>query len=755
MWYIAGGMESNQYKVGLTTYTPDEPPSEEPTEQPTEQPGDTITVYFTDSLDWGSVGSVNCYYWFGGPVYPGTAMTICGTNDYAQTIYSAVIPSSVSGISFNGSGNQTVDITAGIADGAMWYTTDEMESNQYKVFRTTYTPTEQPSEEPTEYSITYDLNDDNTDKASFPASGYVVTASFTAPYDLALVSCNNYPMTWDGSAYSYTFETAPTSLQFDVNCEESIYDEWGTPLPSNEYAFAHENEVEPGSGTVEMGASGMSETFTLTYNCTTAPGHPVTYNALDLPLAIAKPTRPNYSFAGWTGTGLAAATKDLTIPVGTSGDLTYTASWTPDQHTFRFYTYGGTEIPDITQAYGAQITAPADPTRDGYTFIGWDSQIPATMPNKDMRFYAEWDPIEYSIEYELNGGSLEDAGCTVVLSPDIPDDYYYDYDFISILWNGTLLNSSDSFQISPVPTEDVEVEVQLIGQRPIGDDDDDYITRIHSFTGTVPADGFLNSGTVSLSPFGFEGEPISLTYNVTPGVTNPETYTVESDPITLYAPVKDHCSFAGWTGTGLAAATTDLTIPTGSTGYRSYTANWTIDRHTVSFAAGYENAASSMADVTVDYGAEYQLPASTFTAPAGMTFKQWSVKIGSADPIAMSVGARFNVTADTVVTAVWVPVFGPATLILPANTTAIGKSAFEGDTAITIVDAHTCTSIGANAFKGCTNLTQIRLPKNCAFDATAFADCGDTVYVFAPAGGTTQRTCAQIGNCVFVEEVLS
>ena len=124
--------------------------SEPATEQPTEQPGDTITVYFTDSLYWGSVGSVNCYYWNGGPDYPGTAMTSCGTNDYGDTIYSAVIPSSVSGIIFNGSGNQTVDITAGIADGAMWYTTREMESNQYKVGRTTYTPDEPPSEEPTE-----------------------------------------------------------------------------------------------------------------------------------------------------------------------------------------------------------------------------------------------------------------------------------------------------------------------------------------------------------------------------------------------------------------------------------------------------------------------------------------------------------------------------------------------------------------------------------------------------------------------------
>ena len=113
-------------------------------------------------------------------------------------------------------------------------------------------------------------------------------------------------------------------------------------------------------------------------------------------------------------------------------------------------------------------------------------------------------------------------------------------------------------------------------------------------------------------------------------------------------------------------------------------------------------------------------------------------------------GDEITVTADTTVTALWlvIPDFGPATFTLPAALTTIEESAFEGMTNMTIVDASSVTSIGANAFKN-SGLTQIRLPQNCAIDATAFEGCA-TVYVFAPAGGTTVTSCAGIANCVFV-----
>ena len=97
------------------------------------------------------------------------------------------------------------------------------------------------------------------------------------------------------------------------------------------------------------------------------------------------------------------------------------------------------------------------------------------------------------------------------------------------------------------------------------------------------------------------------------------------------------------------------------------------------------------------------------------------------------------------------PLFGAPDFTLPANLTAVGESAFEGIEAMTAVDASSVTSIGLNAFRQCTGLTRIRLSRSCDIDATAFAGCG-TVYVFAPAGGTTEAYCGDPShdNCVFV-----
>ncbi len=95
------------------------------------------------------------------------------------------------------------------------------------------------------------------------------------------------------------------------------------------------------------------------------------------------------------------------------------------------------------------------------------------------------------------------------------------------------------------------------------------------------------------------------------------------------------------------------------------------------------------------------------------------------------------------------PTFGPAAFTLPANLATIGESAFEGMTAMTVVDAGHVTAIGANAFRGCTALTQLLLPAACKIDVTAFTGC-DTVFIFAPAGGTTEASCAAIANVVFV-----
>ena len=74
--------------------------------------------------------------------------------------------------------------------------------------------------------------------------------------------------------------------------------------------------------------------------------------------------------------------------------LTLYPVWNTNKYTITFDTNGGSEIAPITQDYGTAITAPADPTREGYTFMGWDREIPTTMPAENITLKAKWKDSE-------------------------------------------------------------------------------------------------------------------------------------------------------------------------------------------------------------------------------------------------------------------------------------------------------------------------------------------------------------------------
>ncbi len=133
-------------------------------------------------------------------------------------------------------------------------------------------------------------------------------------------------------------------------------------------------------------AKWAANTYTITFD--TAGGSeiaPITQDYGTVITAPEAPTREGYTFIGW----------DKEIPTTMPAEnMTVTAQWKINRYTITFDTAGGSEIAPITQDYGTAITAPADPTREGYTFIGWDMEIPTTMPAENITLKARWKDIE-------------------------------------------------------------------------------------------------------------------------------------------------------------------------------------------------------------------------------------------------------------------------------------------------------------------------------------------------------------------------
>lgn len=130
---------------------------------------------------------------------------------------------------------------------------------------------------------------------------------------------------------------------------------------------------------------------------------------------------PGYTFGGWNkadGTAWDYASDKVT------DNITLYAKWAANTYTITFDTAGGSEIAPITQEYGTVITAPEAPTREGYTFIGWDKEIPTTMPAENMTVTAQWEINRYTITFDTAGGSeitpiTQDYG-TAITAPEAP-----------------------------------------------------------------------------------------------------------------------------------------------------------------------------------------------------------------------------------------------------------------------------------------------------------------------------------------------
>ena len=162
--------------------------------------------------------------------------------------------------------------------------------------------------------------------------------------------------------------------------------------------------------------------YTITFDTDGGSGiAPLTQDYNSAVTAPADPTKTGYTFAGW----------DREIPsTMPAEDITVRALWTINQYTITFDTDGGSGIAPLTQDYNSAVTAPADPTKTGYTFAGWDREIPATMPAEDITVKALWTINQYMVTFiaedVIVSEQLLDYGSQIII-PDAPEKEGYTF----------------------------------------------------------------------------------------------------------------------------------------------------------------------------------------------------------------------------------------------------------------------------------------------------------------------------------------
>lgn len=118
---------------------------------------------------------------------------------------------------------------------------------------------------------------------------------------------------------------------------------------------------------------------------------------LDYGAAIVAPivSRPGHEFIGWF------PSLPKTMP---AENMTYVAQWRVCQYGVRFDAAGGVEDTNYVLDYGAPLKAPTV-TRAGHAFAGWSPAVPATVPDRDTRYVAQWRVNSYRISFDAAGGT--------------------------------------------------------------------------------------------------------------------------------------------------------------------------------------------------------------------------------------------------------------------------------------------------------------------------------------------------------------
>jgi uncharacterized repeat protein (TIGR02543 family) len=386
--------------------------------------------------------------------------------------------------------------------------------------------------------------------------------------------------------------------------------------------IAHTGTRGFGTTSGECDLTLVSTTPTLAYDAqggSGAPGNQTGNPASNVTVSTTEPTRDGYTFQGWNtqadGNGTSYSGGD-TYTLPNSGTDTLYAQWQINTVTLAYDPQGGTGEPaDQTGDAGSDVTVSSTvPTRDGYTFEGWNTQADGngtsysggdsyTLPNSGTdTLYAQWQINTVTLEYDPQGGigepadQTDDAGSNVTVSTTEPtrDGYTFEGWNTQADGNGTNYSGGDPY--------------------------------------TLPSSGvdtlYAQWTTVVTAP-----ETVTLTYDAQGGTGAPDDQTGDAASdvtVSSTVPTRDGYTFTGWNtqadGNGTSYSGGDTyTLP--NSGTDTLYAQWQIN--TVTLTYDPQGGTGEPADQTGDAASDVTV-SSTEPTRDGYTFTGWNTTAGGS-----------------------------------------------------------------------------------------------------------------------------
>jgi len=401
----------------------------------------------------------------------------------------------------------------------------------------------------------------------------------------------NHTAQWAIESYTVKFVIDGTVIEQPYAYGDDIYAPDETQTVKEGYTFkywkdANGNQVEIPAVMEDIGANGAEVVYTAyfeinSYDVTWKNEDGSVYEgptAYEFGAAVNKPatdpSKTGWTFKGWKDASGKLYDAATTVPAMGTADVAYTAYFEINKYTITFDTDGGTAVAPITQNYATAVTAPTAPSKTGYTFAGWDN-LPSTMPAENVTVTAKWTINQYTITFDVDGGTavapITQDYNTAVTKPDDPEKTGYTF-------TGWVPEVP-----STMPAENVTVKAQW---------------SINSYTAT-----FVSDGTTI--------ESKSYTYGAP--VTRPSN------------PTKTGHTFAGWlSDTGILYGV-GIDVPAMGTANVTYTAQWDIDSHVVTWL---NEDGSTFDSASYEYNAPVSKPA-TNPVKEGWTFQGWKAADGT------------------------------------------------------------------------------------------------------------------------------